>query len=260
MPSSVWQAKVIDWKRKLLEVMLVIKDGGGNPVDDRYGFGGKWDGSPDFSLYFPMTVRFTAVAVAKGAAYNPAVLTWRLEGMHVREVVHLKAAGAAWERGQLGAALAAAERELESNEPARAEEARKIAGAFKGWAAKRRKEIEALKTAVPDAAPALLARLGQSLGSAALGKELLAEAKEWEKDPAVLRARKARPLLDGLLEIARRLRGKGKATDPEFARRYEGEIRAILQLVARLKKEFPDTPSFAQAAAVASGLGIRVPE
>lgn len=69
--DRVWQVNKLDFTRALLDQMLVVKDGSGNPVDDRYGFGGKWDGSPDFSLYYPMDVRFTAIVVAQGAAFAP---------------------------------------------------------------------------------------------------------------------------------------------------------------------------------------------
>ena len=104
-PAAMWQSKVIDWSRKLMDLMLVVKDRGGRPVDDRYGFGGKWEGSPDFSLYFPMTVRFTAVAVSRGGVYKPAVLYWRVGEMHWKDLVHLKSLAAPWEQGQLGAVL-----------------------------------------------------------------------------------------------------------------------------------------------------------
>ncbi len=66
---SIFQYGNLDWSRRMLDTMLVVKDGAGNPVDDRFGFGGKWAGSPDFSLYYPMEVKFTAIVVAKGAAF-----------------------------------------------------------------------------------------------------------------------------------------------------------------------------------------------
>jgi len=36
--------------------MTVVKDKNGNPIDDRYGYNDLWDGSPDFSLYYPMQI------------------------------------------------------------------------------------------------------------------------------------------------------------------------------------------------------------
>lgn len=64
--QSLYQYNVIDWKRKLLSVMLVVKDANGKPIDDRYGFAGFWSGSPNYSLYYPMTVRYTVILVPKG--------------------------------------------------------------------------------------------------------------------------------------------------------------------------------------------------
>lgn len=69
--GSLWQFNEIDWRQPLTETMLVVKDKDGNPVDDRFGFGGLWDGSPDFSLYYPMQVRFTAIVVARGSVFMP---------------------------------------------------------------------------------------------------------------------------------------------------------------------------------------------
>jgi hypothetical protein len=69
--TGMFQYGNLDWTRRMLDLMLVVKDRGGNPVDDRFGFGGLWDGSPDFSLYYPMEVKFTAIVVAKGATFAP---------------------------------------------------------------------------------------------------------------------------------------------------------------------------------------------
>lgn len=259
-PASMWQSKVIDWSRKLMDMMLVIKDGAGRPVDDRYGFGGKWEGSPDFSLYFPMTVRFTAVAVAKGGSYNPGVLHWRVGGMHWKDLVHLKALAVPWQRGQLGSVLVEAEKESESKVTERAEEARRVVAAFREHIERRKKELEAIREAVPDYAAGDLSCLGQLFAPAAIGRDLLAEARRWEQDPVVVKARKARAILDSIEEASRRVRGKGKATDPAFAQRYAGELRLIAQAAARLKREYPETPSCRQALGLAAGLGLPVPE
>lgn len=69
--SSLWQFNEIDWTKPLTETMLVVKDKDGNPVDDRFGFAGAWDGSPNFALYYPMQVRFTAIVVAQGSVFLP---------------------------------------------------------------------------------------------------------------------------------------------------------------------------------------------
>ena len=68
MPT-IYQFGNLAWTRALLDLMLVVKDAGGAPVDDRYGFDGDWAGSPDFSQYYPMEVRFTAVLVPPGETF-----------------------------------------------------------------------------------------------------------------------------------------------------------------------------------------------
>ncbi len=240
-----------------MDTMLVIKDKDGKPVDDRFGFGGKWDGSPDFSLYYPMTVRFTAVVVAKGAAYNPGAVHWRMGDLHWKDVKELRGVIPAWQRGQVGSVLAAAEKE---EDPTKAEEARKIAEGVKAWAAKRRKEIEDRKLSLPDWAPGALARLGALLSPAPLGKEYLAESKEWEKDPVVQASRKAKALWDSVRDALRKVKGKGKASDPAFAAQFAAELRRIAQVAGRLRKEFPDTPAAMDALAAAGALGLSLPE
>ncbi|HWR26380.1 MAG TPA: carbohydrate binding domain-containing protein [candidate division Zixibacteria bacterium] len=65
--TSLYQYGVIDWRRALLIEMLVIKDVNGIPVDDRYSISaGLWSGSPNFNLYYPMKVRYTAIIVPPG--------------------------------------------------------------------------------------------------------------------------------------------------------------------------------------------------
>ncbi|VVB55281.1 Carbohydrate binding domain protein [uncultured archaeon] len=64
--TSLFQYPYISWDRALLVQELIVKDSRGWPVDDRYGFSGKWIGSPDFSLYYPMKVRYTYIIVAPG--------------------------------------------------------------------------------------------------------------------------------------------------------------------------------------------------
>ncbi len=70
MPS-LFQVANLDWTRRMLDTMLVVKDKDGDPVDDRYGFAGAWEGSPNFSLYYPMEVKFTAIVVRQGGTFAP---------------------------------------------------------------------------------------------------------------------------------------------------------------------------------------------
>ncbi|HWR26517.1 MAG TPA: PGF-pre-PGF domain-containing protein, partial [candidate division Zixibacteria bacterium] len=64
--TSLYQYGNISWNRSLRIEMLVVSDGSGFPIDDRYGWNGTWDGSPDFTLYYPMQVRYTAIIVPPG--------------------------------------------------------------------------------------------------------------------------------------------------------------------------------------------------
>jgi hypothetical protein len=64
--TSLFQYTNINWGRNLLTEMLVVKDKNGKPVDDRYGWAGTWDGSPNFGLYYPMRVRYTAIVIPPG--------------------------------------------------------------------------------------------------------------------------------------------------------------------------------------------------
>lgn len=240
--------------------MLVIKDRAGKPVDDKRQFAGKWHGSPDWSLYFPMTVRFTAVVVAKGARHNPNAVFWRIGKLHVRDLKHLKSVARSWLGGRLGSALKTAEGELGSEDAARAEEARKVVDALRTYAAERRKILESVKLAAPNATPMALGSLARRFSGSSLGKELSAEARAWSKDPALANARKALPLLAALRKAAAPLRGRGDASDPAVSRRFAREIRAIQGLAARLRKDYSETPSWTQASRLLDGLKIAVPE
>ncbi len=60
------QAGNLDFTMPLAEVLIIAGDATGNPVDSSNMM---WDGSPDFSLYYPLTVRYEAVLVANGATF-----------------------------------------------------------------------------------------------------------------------------------------------------------------------------------------------
>lgn len=188
--TSFWHGDRIDWTKPLAKLMLVVKDANGNPVDDRFGFGGKWAGTPDFSLYYPMTVRFTAVVVGKGARYDPNALYWRVGGMHFRDLAELKKLAPPWARGQLGVALQGAEREsglrpavadsvATAAQAGRVAEADRVAAALRDYAASRRRELEAIRREAPVYAAGALRELGQRYLPSTLGKELLEEARNW---------------------------------------------------------------------------------
>lgn len=60
------QAANLDLAATLAEVLVIAGDAAGNPVDSSNT---AWDGSPDFSLYYPLTVSYEAVLVANGATF-----------------------------------------------------------------------------------------------------------------------------------------------------------------------------------------------
>lgn len=68
--KQMWSNYQVNWSGSFDQFMLVVKDKDGNPVDDRYGFGGKWYGSPDFSLYYPFKVHVTVVIVSAGSTFS----------------------------------------------------------------------------------------------------------------------------------------------------------------------------------------------
>jgi hypothetical protein len=65
--TTLDQSQKIDWSRKLLEQVLVLKDCFRVPVDKATS---NWAGSPFLALYFPMQVRFSAAVVSKGAVFS----------------------------------------------------------------------------------------------------------------------------------------------------------------------------------------------
>jgi len=255
--DRMWANFKVDFTRPFDKFMLVVKDERGNPVDDRYGFGGGWAGSPDFSLYYPFEVRVKVVIVSKGATYNPY---WETGGVRVSDLVHLSAAAAALQLGELGKALAIAEGELASTDAARAAEARRLAEALRSYARERTAQLAAMKQADPAYAIKSLAELARRFAPSGLAKELLAEAAAWQKDPAVAREMSARTLLEVVERSASRIRTKGTAADPKFAQRYAVELQTIAACAMRLRREYPGTSSAARAGEIAKGLGLALPE
>ena len=66
--SSLSQYDAIDWSKGISDLILVLKDKDGYPVDNRYFFSN--DGtSLDMSLYYPMQVRYSAVLVPAGSQF-----------------------------------------------------------------------------------------------------------------------------------------------------------------------------------------------
>lgn len=59
----------IDWGRGIAQILLVLRDDRGRPLDDRYTRGD--DGRPlDLTPYYPMTLRVEAQLVPAGATFS----------------------------------------------------------------------------------------------------------------------------------------------------------------------------------------------
>lgn len=67
--SQLASGGAIDWRRGVSQVLLVLRDEQGRPLDDRYTRGD--DGRPlDLSPYYPMTLRVSAVLVPAGGSFS----------------------------------------------------------------------------------------------------------------------------------------------------------------------------------------------
>ncbi|MHC4252067.1 MAG: carbohydrate-binding protein [Planctomycetota bacterium] len=172
---------------------------------------------------------------------------------------HLSKVAAYVEHGQLGRALAGAERAAESDSPGKKAEGRRVADALLEHAKSRRDEIARVKPVAPEEAVQLLADLaGQYSGSDA-GRELLKEAKAWSSEKATKDAAKARKVYEQVQRIAKPLvanHRKGRGKDDRFAARYRTQIASISRAAAFLREKYPDTPACRKASALAADLGI----
>ncbi len=65
--NSLSNAKGVDWSRGLSEVMLVVKDGAGNAIDDRYSY--RSQEPLDLTQFYPMEVQYTAILVPEGSSF-----------------------------------------------------------------------------------------------------------------------------------------------------------------------------------------------
>lgn len=68
--SSIYEYKNINWEQPIDEMLVSVWDQNNFPIDTRFGHGGKWEGSPNLSLYFPMKVHYTVVVVPEGGVFE----------------------------------------------------------------------------------------------------------------------------------------------------------------------------------------------
>lgn len=68
--SALTQYQTIDWRQGMLNLMLIVKDGNGNPIDGSFPLIENWHGSPELELYYPMQVRYSAVIIPPGGQFG----------------------------------------------------------------------------------------------------------------------------------------------------------------------------------------------
>jgi hypothetical protein len=66
MTTMYQYSSAIEWTRKPHVIMLHITDANNRQPDSYDGFMGKWFGSPNWGLYYPMRLRYTAIVVPPG--------------------------------------------------------------------------------------------------------------------------------------------------------------------------------------------------
>lgn len=167
------------------------------------------------------------------------------------------------EQGRLGVALAVAERFVESRDEVKADEARRVIDALDQYAADRLDMLARMKRSDPVQALEGLTNLAKEFSPSTMARELLAQAREWQKEPATVKALKAAAIYQQMVGMADRLREKldgKKVTTRAMSKRYQREIRFLSQCVSALKRSYPDTPSCRRAVMIAQELGIKVPD
>lgn len=211
---------------------------------------------PLYKTMKPIEVHVAVTVVSEGATYTPL---GTYGGLHYKDLTELKAVAAYLEQGSMGAALVTAEKELGSDDPKRAGEARRVVEALDRYVEARRAELARLKARDPFYAVEALVELAGEFRPSEKARKLLAEARAWSKEEATLKEGRARKIFEAVKKTAdnlrRKLRGK-KASDPEMQRKYARDIAIVARNTVFLKKKYPDTPSCGRAVALAEGLGV----
>ncbi len=66
MTTLYQYSSAIDWTRKPHVIMLHVTDNNNHQPDSYEGFMDKWYGTPNWGLYYPMKLRYTAIIVPPG--------------------------------------------------------------------------------------------------------------------------------------------------------------------------------------------------
>lgn len=247
-PRSWWHSHTIDWSKKKIGPVTLFKTGPTTFVEH------------DDASRWPLKVRYRVYVVSEGGTFNPH---GSYGGLHYQELTELRKAAACLERGFLGPALTAAQKELDSNDPKRAGEARRVVEALEKYAETRRSELAQTKAAEPIYAVEALVRLAEEFRPSERFKALAAEARSWNGEKATVEERQARRVFEAVKKagdnLRRKMRGR-KASDPEMARKHRRDISLVAQYVSLLRKKWPETPSCRRAVQMAEELGVPLPD
>lgn len=67
---SLFGFENVNWEKPIDEMLVSVWDRHNFPVETRWGHGGKWEGSPNTALYYPMKIHYTVVIVAPSATFK----------------------------------------------------------------------------------------------------------------------------------------------------------------------------------------------
>ena len=263
--KKLWANFTVDWSRNFGRFMLVVKDATGAPVSNGSGFGGKWIGSPDFDLYFPFEVHTTVVVIPAGSTFSgwenyvPGMpgIAGRIFSMTKSQ--RIKACAG---RGQLGLAWNAAEKLAKSGDADEAEDGRRVAAFLAEYVRSSREGALRVKGQDPVGAVKQMAELAEKIRPRGEVKEILKEAKAWNREPATRQARAAEGVflqMKKTYDLLKKKLGKNKATDPKSVRLYGRDIAVVTSYARVLKQRYPETRAARRALAICAKLGIEVP-
>ena len=164
--------------------------------------GGKWTAQSDDHLYIDNVViarGYVGPMNSRGA--SPYFAPFDADAIQGEKPALLKGAMRYLDSGDLGRALAAAEREAGSRDPGRADEGKRIAAALEAYADGARGKLSRIRATDPEGAAEGLGALAGQFGGSRLGRELKKEAASWRKDPATAKARRERQCFEMLSKI-----------------------------------------------------------
>ena len=141
----------------------------------------------DLAEFFPLKFRCTVVVVARGTRFSgwnnyPVPGEGIYGGLSYKDLKKLRKVARAWKAGMLGPAMKSAESHLKSRDPETREEARKIMEAGRRHVDSERAYLEKLKGHDLNKALAGLIELAKNLRPMPLAKELITQAKAWQKE------------------------------------------------------------------------------